>query len=75
MDKPGYARVENESEKILRLLKENGGYLAYNDKSEPKDIYDYFSMSKKAFKMTLGLLYKQRKINFAKNGITTVQQP
>ena len=30
--KPGYSRVEDEAEKILRLLKENDGYLPYNDK-------------------------------------------
>src|SRR5258705_13908405 len=31
--KPGYQRVEDESEKIVRLLKENNGYLPYHDKS------------------------------------------
>jgi predicted RNA-binding protein (virulence factor B family) len=72
IDKPGYARIENEAEKIMRLLKENNGFLSYNDKSEPAAIYDFFGMSKKTFKMTLGALYKQHKIDFDKNGIVAV---
>ena len=67
--KPGYTRVEDETGKVLRLLKENDGYLPYNDKSSPEDIYDFFGMSKKTFKMTTGNLYKQRKISFEKTGI------
>lgn len=67
--KPGYTRVEDETEKILRLLKEHNGFLPYHDKSNPDDIYDFFGMSKKTFKMTTGNLYKQRKISFEKDGI------
>jgi len=67
--KPGYERVEDESEKILRLLKENNGYLPYYDKSSPEEIYDVFGMSKKTFKMVTGNLYKQRKIIFTETGI------
>lgn len=66
---PGYNRVESEGEKILRLLKEHDGYLPYHDKSDPQEIYDFFSMSKKTFKMTTGSLYKQRKITFTQTGI------
>lgn len=67
--KPGYNRVEDETTRILRLLNENQGYLPYNDKSAPEDIYAVFGMSKKTFKMTTGNLYKQRKISFEKDGI------
>lgn len=66
---PGYKRVEDELEKVLRLLKENDGYLPYNDASKPDDIYSFFGMSKKTFKMTTGSLYKQRKIIFTQTGI------
>ena len=52
--KAGYSRVEDETEKVLRLLKENNGYLPYQDKSSPEDIYSFFGMSKKTFKMTTG---------------------
>jgi len=71
--RPGYQKVEDEVQKILDLLDENNGYLPYNDKSDPDDIYSFFGMSKKTFKMTTGSLYKQRKIEFTKTGIKLVQ--
>ena len=72
--KAGYQRVEDETEKILRLLQENNGYLPYHDKSNPEEIYDFFGMSKKTFKMTTGNLFKQRKITFEKTGIKLVEK-
>ncbi|MFC4262315.1 S1 RNA-binding domain-containing protein [Ferruginibacter yonginensis] len=71
--KKGYTRVEDETTKVLRLLKENDGYLPYNDKSDPEAIYLFFGMSKKTFKMTTGNLYKNRKISFEKTGIKLVE--
>ena len=65
----GYGRVEEEGEKILRLLKENNGYLPFYDKSDAEEIYTFFGMSKKTFKMTVGNLYKGRKITLEKTGI------
>ena len=65
----GYKKVEGESEKILELLREHGGYLPYHDKSDPDDIADFFGMSKKTFKMTTGKLYKEKKILFTQTGI------
>ncbi len=70
--KPGYQRVEGESEKIMRLLKEADGFLPYHDKSDPEDIYDVFGMSKKTFKMTLGKLYREKKISLEKDGVREV---
>jgi predicted RNA-binding protein (virulence factor B family) len=74
LGKPGYQRVEDEAEKILRLLAQQNGYLPYHDKSSPEDIYNVFGMSKKTFKMTLGKLYKEKKIELTKTGIKSVQQ-
>ena len=70
--KSGYRRVEDEASKILRLLDENNGYLPYHDKSSPEEIYSFFSMSKKAFKMTLGNLYKRKQIMLEPGGIRRV---
>ena len=70
--KPGYDRVEDETGKILRLLKEHDGYLPYYDKSSPDDIYSFFGMSKKTFKMSTGKLYKERKIIFTETGIKLI---
>lgn len=69
----GYKKVESETDKILRLLAENNGYLPYHDKSDPEDIYDFFGISKKVFKMATGALYKQRKIEFTQSGIKLVE--
>lgn len=74
LGKHGYQRVEDETSKVLRLLKENDGYLPYNDKSSPDDIYTFFGMSKKTFKMTTGNLYKQRKITFTTTGIKAAEE-
>lgn len=70
---PGYIRVDDESLKILSLLKDNDGYLPYNDASAPDDIYAFFAMSKKTFKMTTGKLYKEKKITFTQSGIKLLQ--
>lgn len=71
---PGYQRVEDAAEKIIRLLRENNGYLPYHDKSDPEEIYTFFGMSKKTFKMTAGNLYKQRRIVFTKMGIRLAEE-
>jgi predicted RNA-binding protein (virulence factor B family) len=71
--KPGYQRVEDEVQRVLDLLKENNGYLPYCDKSDPEDIYSFFGMSKKTFKMVIGNLYKQRKIELTKSGIKWIE--
>jgi predicted RNA-binding protein (virulence factor B family) len=55
-------------------LQENNGYLPYHDKSDPEEIYSFFGMSKKAFKMATGNLYKQQKITFTKTGLKLVEE-
>ena len=69
----GYTRVPDEENRILSLLKSNNGYLPYNDKSSPEDIYAFFGMSKKTFKMTLGALYKKRQIEFTQTGTKLIE--
>lgn len=67
--KPGYARVEAAADTVLRLLDAHDGYLPFNDKSQPEEIYEFFGMSKKTFKMTTGGLYKSGQIEFTQTGI------
>jgi hypothetical protein len=55
-------------ETILKYLKENGGFMPYNDKSSPEDIKREFNTSKNYFKMTLGGLMKQKLISQDKDG-------
>ena len=64
----GYTRVQTEEERVLSLLKENNGYLPYNDKSDPEAIHAFFGMSKKTFKMIMGALYKKHLITFTQTG-------
>ena len=65
----GYGRISKEAEKVEKMLMENDGYLPFNDRSEPDEIYEHFKMSKKAFKMAVGNLYKNRRITLEKTGI------
>jgi predicted RNA-binding protein (virulence factor B family) len=54
-------------------LQENNGYLPYHDKSDPEEIYLFFGMSKKTFKMTVGNLFREKKIILQKTGIQLVE--
>ena len=69
LQKPGYAKVEPNAEKILAELKANDGYLRLTDKSDPDDITEILEMSKKTFKKAVGALYKQRLIRLEEDGI------
>jgi uncharacterized protein len=60
---------DSNSELIYKILEENNGFLSITDKSSPQEIYSQFGISKKAFKKSLGSLYKQRKIDIAEDGI------
>ena len=69
LDKPGYGKVTDISVLILEKIKDNGGFLAITDKSEPETIYRQFGVSKKVFKQAIGQLYKERKIVIETGGI------
>lgn len=69
----GYARVNDESDVILDKLRAEGSYLPYHDKSDPEEIKAAFGISKKTFKMAVGKLYKEGKIELTKTGIKLVE--
>lgn len=73
LQKPGYAKVEPNAERILVKLHENKGFLPLTDDSDPGDIAATLEMSKKTFKKAVGALYKQRLIRLEKHGIYLVQ--
>ncbi len=56
-------------EKILTLLKERGGALPFNSKSDAQEIMKNFSMSKKSFKRSLTSLISSKKIASDEQGI------
>lgn len=69
LEKPGYSRVEPNSQKILDQLKANGGFMGLHDKSDPEAIKKVLGMSKKLFKKAVGLLYKEKRIRIEADGI------
>ena len=71
--KPGIERVLDATGVILQLLNENEGFLPYHDKSNPDDIYAFFGISKKNFKMTIGNLFRQKLILIESDGIRLVK--
>lgn len=69
----GYKRVLSDRERVLELLQEHAGYLPYHDKSTPEEIYSFFGISKKMFKMVVGSLYKERIIELTQTGIKLIE--
>jgi predicted RNA-binding protein (virulence factor B family) len=66
----GYRNAnDTNSELILKLLADHNGYLPITDKSSPEEISTLFGISKKAFKKSLGALYKKRLIEIQPEGI------
>jgi predicted RNA-binding protein (virulence factor B family) len=63
---------DSNSELIFKKLEENNGFLAITDKSSPDEIYTQFGISKKAFKKSLGALYKQKKVDIQPDGIKLI---
>lgn len=71
----GYENFNDcNSELIFHKLVENEGFLPVTDKSSPEEIHRQFGISKKAFKKSIGALYKQRKITILPEGIKSIKE-
>lgn len=73
LSKPEKEKIDDLSHRILALLKENRGFLALGDKSSAEQIYELFNESKKSFKKSIGILYKQRLIAIEDEGIRLIE--
>jgi hypothetical protein len=73
LQKSGFKKMPDVQKKILTLLKQHNGFLPFHDKSSPQEIQTMFAMSKKTFKMAIGILYKGGYIHILENGISLVQ--
>ena len=73
LQQQGLAEVETSVVKLEQMLKEHGGVLGVNDKSEPQDVARLTGMSKKVFKRALGMLLKQGKVCQTEHGIEVVK--
>ena len=69
LEKPGFEKIDDLTDRIIEKLKENKGFLGVTDKSSPETIYGLFGASKKTFKKALGALYKKRLIELLDEGI------
>ena len=70
----GYKKsIDKNTQIILDALKENDGFLELTDKSSPEDIKFVLGLSKKAFKRSLGNLYKQKVVELYKDGVKLME--
>ncbi len=74
LGKPGHLRIKDEAQTILDALHAHKGFLPYHDKSDAADIVKVFGMSKKTFKMTIGGLYKEKRIAIESDGIRLLKK-
>ena len=66
----GYLQLERDAERLLVILRSEGGTLPLSDKSDPEDIRASVQMTKNQFKRAVGRLYKEEKIEIAEDHIT-----
>ena len=72
LQKTGGEGADDARTKVLKVLKENNGFLPLTDNSSPEEITRALAMSKKAFKKAIGGLYRERLIDLAEDGIKLV---
>ncbi len=59
VQKQGYDEVKDAAERLLALIRQEGGWLPIGDKSTPEEVAKLTAMSKKVFKRALGMLMKR----------------
>lgn len=64
-----YIQMNEDAQKLLKLLEEQGGELPVGDKSAPEKIKELTGMSKNEFKRAAGNLYRQRLIKVEEHEI------
>lgn len=68
LQQSGLAQVRDSAEALLRLLRENNGFIPLNDDSDPEAVRHMTRMSKKVFKRSLGMLLKRGLVETGPNG-------
>ena len=68
LQQSGLAQVRDSAEALLRLLRENNGFIPLNDDSDPEAVRHMTRMSKKVFKRSLGMLLKRGLVETDPNG-------
>lgn len=70
--KPAYMQMDEDAEKVLKVIEEFDGVLPFNDKASPEVIKREFNMSKNEFKRAVGKLYKERRIEITEKSIRII---
>jgi predicted RNA-binding protein (virulence factor B family) len=73
LQKIGFKHVNDQTDVILNLLKQNEGFLNLNDNSSPEEIQARLKMSKKVYKKAIGILYREKKIKLEPAGIRLIK--
>ncbi len=69
LQQAGFAQVKDSAQTLLRLVRDNGGFLPLNDDSAPEEVVRLTQMSKKVFKRSLGMLLKRGEVEVDEKGI------
>lgn len=69
LQRNGKEHINDFTEQLLQILREEGGFLPLTDNSSPEEISSRLSVSKKTYKKAVGALYKKRLISIEENGI------
>lgn len=67
-----YIQIEEDAEKVMKVIMEFDGVLPFNDKASPEIINREFSMSKNEFKRAVGHLYKEHRIEITEKSIRAI---
>ncbi len=67
--KKAYLQMDEDAEKVMKVIDDFDGVLPFNDKADPETIRREFSMSKNEFKRAVGKLYKERRIEITEKSI------
>lgn len=70
----GYGHILDTKTVLLEELKRNNGVISLGDKSSPDEIYQRFKISKKAFRKSIGGLYKERLITVSDFEVRLVEE-
>jgi len=69
LQQEGFAQVKDSAEVLLKLVRDNGGFLPLNDDSAPEEVNRLTQTSKKVFKRSLGMLLKRGAVTVDEQGI------
>ena len=74
LQKSGFELTDDVKWRILKIMKEENGFLSLNDNSSPEEIKAKLQISKKAFKKAIGALYKEQLVKLTNKGVELISK-